>query len=159
LINEEIARISRVVIHPKFRGIGLGAFLVKETMPKVNAKVIETLAVMARYNPFFEKAGMIKVDYKTNSYSKENEIKNFLEFHNFDFDFLKSKNYCNNFFLKLESKDKKKFIEYLTDFAHQPFIKTNKITPDLLTKMFSSETTYLYWLNRSKAVFKCSISS
>ena len=41
LINEEIARISRVVIHPKFRGIGLGAFLVKETMAKVDAKVVE----------------------------------------------------------------------------------------------------------------------
>ncbi len=149
LINEEIARISRVVIHPKFRGIGLGAFLVKETMPKVDVKVIEALAVMARYNPFFEKAGMVKVDYKTNSYSKENEIKNFLESHNFDFDFLKSKNYCNNFFLSLNSKDKKKFVEYLTDFAHQPFIKTKKITPDLLTKMFSSELTYLYWINRS----------
>jgi len=50
LINREIARISRVVIHPKFRGIGLGAFLVRETMPKVDAKVIEVLAVMAKYN-------------------------------------------------------------------------------------------------------------
>lgn len=39
--DEEIARISRVVIHPKFRGIGLGAFLVRETLSKVDAKVIE----------------------------------------------------------------------------------------------------------------------
>lgn len=49
LINEEIARISRMIIHPKFRGIGLGAFLVQETMPRVNVKVIEVLAVMAKY--------------------------------------------------------------------------------------------------------------
>lgn len=60
LINEEIARISRVVIHPKFRGIGLGVFLVQETLSKVNARVVEVLAVMARYNPFFEKAGMVR---------------------------------------------------------------------------------------------------
>ena len=61
LINEEIARISRVVIHPKFRGIGLGAYLVKETLPRVDAKVVEALAVMAKYNPFFEKTGMLRV--------------------------------------------------------------------------------------------------
>jgi len=69
LINDEIARISRVVIHPKFRGIGLGAFLVRETLPKVNARVVEVLAVMARYNPFFEKAGMVRVDYQRDEIS------------------------------------------------------------------------------------------
>ena len=74
LINEEIARINRVVIHPKFRGIGLGAFRVKETMAKVDAKVIEALAVMTRYNPFFEKTGMIRVDYSIDRSSKEKEI-------------------------------------------------------------------------------------
>jgi ABC-type lipoprotein export system ATPase subunit/N-acetylglutamate synthase-like GNAT family acetyltransferase len=77
LINEEIARISRVVIHPKFRGIGLGAYLVKVTMPKVNAKVIEALAVMARYNPFFEKADMIRVDYRIDRRSNEKEVRSF----------------------------------------------------------------------------------
>jgi ABC-type ATPase with predicted acetyltransferase domain len=55
---------SRVIIHPKFRGIGLGEFLVKQTLALANAKVVEVLAVMARYNPFFERAGMIKVDYR-----------------------------------------------------------------------------------------------
>jgi len=149
LINEEIARISRVVIHPKFRGIGLGSYLVKETMPKVDAKVIEALAVMARYNPFFEKAGMARVDYRIDSRSKEKDVRIFLESHNFDFDFVKSKTYCTKFFTRLDGQDKKRLLEYLADFARQPFIKTKKITPDLLTKMFSSEATYLYWINCS----------
>ncbi|MEJ2242203.1 MAG: GNAT family N-acetyltransferase [Candidatus Bathyarchaeota archaeon] len=146
-INKEIARISRVVIHPKFRGIGLGSYLVKETMTKVDAKVIEVLAVMAKYNPFFEKADKKKVDYTISGYSKEDEIKNFLQTHDFDFNFLKSKTYCLNFFSKLDENDKKKFIEFLSDFAKQPFIKTKQVSPELLTKMFGSETIYLYWIN------------
>ena len=40
-------------------------------------------------------------------------------------------------------------VEYLTAFARQPFIKAKKVSPDLLTKMFSSEATYLYWINES----------
>ena len=51
--------------------------------------------------------------------------------------------------MRLSSNEKKKLVEYLTDFARQPFIKAKKITPDLLTKMFSSEATYLYWVNGS----------
>jgi GNAT superfamily N-acetyltransferase len=123
LINEEIARISRVVIHPKFRGIGLGSHLVKESMPKVDVKVIEALAVMARYNPFFEKAGMIRVEYSIDRSSKEKKIKCFLESHNFDFDFLKSKTYCTTFFTRLPTEDKKILVDYLTDFARQLLIK------------------------------------
>jgi ABC-type lipoprotein export system ATPase subunit/GNAT superfamily N-acetyltransferase len=149
LINEEIARISRVVIHPKFRGIGLGAYLVKETMPKVDAKVIEALAVMARYNPFFEKAGMARIDYTIDRRSKEKEVRGFLDSHDFDFDFVKSKTYCTKFFMRLSKEDKKVLVDYLTDFARQPFIKVKIISPELLTKLFSSEATYLYWINAS----------
>jgi len=53
--------ISRVIIHPKYRSIGLGARLVKETLPRVGRKYVETMAVMALYNPFFEKAGMKRI--------------------------------------------------------------------------------------------------
>ena len=60
-LNRNFANISRVVLHPKYRTIGLGARLVRETLPLVNLPYVETMAVMARYNPFFEKAGMTKV--------------------------------------------------------------------------------------------------
>jgi len=149
LINEEIARISRVVIHPKFRGIGLGSFLVQETIPKVDAKVIEVLAVMAKYNPFFEKAGMMRVDYRRDEISEEKKIRRFLEGRNFDFDFARSKTYCRHFFSQLNGQDKKVLLGYLSEFAHQPFIKTKRVTPDLLTRVFSSEGVYLYWVNGS----------
>lgn len=149
LINREIARISRVIIHPKFRGIGLGAFLVRETMPRVDAEVIEVLAVMAKYNPFFEKAGMIRVNYRRGESSIEKRVRRLLEAHKFDFTFVRSQTYCRHFFSQLNGQDKKILLEYLSEFAHQPFIKTRKVTPDLLTKVFSSSGVYLYWLNGS----------
>jgi len=60
-INRDIIRISRVVIHPKYRTIGLGAKIVTETLPLAGKPYVETIAVMAKYNPFFEKAGMTKI--------------------------------------------------------------------------------------------------
>jgi len=57
-INNNISNISRVVIEPRFRGLGLAARLVRETLCLVNVPMIEALAVMGHVNPFFEKAGM-----------------------------------------------------------------------------------------------------
>ena len=147
LINKEIARITRVIIHPKFRGIGLGAFLVRETMPRVDARVIEVVAVMAKYNPFFEKAGMLRVDYRRDEVSVEKKIWRLLEARGFDFSFVRSKTYCRNFFGKLDSQDKKVLIEYLSEFGRQPFVKVNVVKPELLSRVFSSEGVYLYWVN------------
>jgi ABC-type transport system involved in cytochrome c biogenesis ATPase subunit/GNAT superfamily N-acetyltransferase len=151
LINEEIARISRVVIHPKFRGIGLGEFLVKETLSKVDAKVIEVLAVMAKYNPFFEKAGMLRVDYRRDENASDKKIRIFLEERGFDLKFAKSPVYCHTFFSQLSEEGKKVLLGYLSEFVQQPFVKITTVTPDLLSKVFSSEVVYLYWVNFGKS--------
>ncbi len=58
LVNRNIRCISRVIIEPRFRGLGLASRLVRETMGKLNVPIIEGLAVMGTVNPFFEKAGM-----------------------------------------------------------------------------------------------------
>ncbi|MGF3573723.1 MAG: hypothetical protein ACQXXG_09950, partial [Candidatus Bathyarchaeia archaeon] len=47
--------------HPKYRTIGLGAKLVKETLHLAGTEYVEMPAVMAKYNPFAEKAGMQKI--------------------------------------------------------------------------------------------------
>ncbi len=60
-INRDLALISRVVLHPKYRSIGLGVRLVKETLSLVGKPFVEAVAVMAKYNCFFEKAGMTKI--------------------------------------------------------------------------------------------------
>jgi len=57
-INRDWAIISRVIIHPRYRTVGLGHRLIEETLPLCDRRHIELIAVMAQYNPFAEKAGM-----------------------------------------------------------------------------------------------------
>ncbi len=69
IVNTMAARIARVVIHPDYRGDGLGVLAVKlalewiaeRRIPEMKRRkhIVETIAQMARYNPFFEKAGFI----------------------------------------------------------------------------------------------------
>jgi len=60
-LNRDWALISRVIVHPKYRTIGLGARLVRDTLMLTGRRHVELTAVMAQYNPFAEKAGMRKV--------------------------------------------------------------------------------------------------
>jgi hypothetical protein len=62
LINKNIRTISRVIIEPRFRSLGLAVRLVKETMSIMDVPFVEALAVMGRANPFFEKAGLTRYD-------------------------------------------------------------------------------------------------
>jgi len=60
-LNEKLARVARVVVHPKYRTIGAGAKLLHDSLPKCGKPYVEMIAVMARYNPFAEHAGMTRV--------------------------------------------------------------------------------------------------
>ncbi|MCW4017385.1 MAG: GNAT family N-acetyltransferase [Candidatus Bathyarchaeota archaeon] len=60
-LQRNMSIISRVVVHPKYRSIGLGEKLIRETLPHCGTDCVEAVAVMAKYNPFFEKAGMQKI--------------------------------------------------------------------------------------------------
>lgn len=57
-LNREIELIIRVIIHPAFRGIGLGHQLIAETLPLRPYRYVEMSAAMGSVNPFAEKAGM-----------------------------------------------------------------------------------------------------
>ncbi len=67
LCDTAATRISRVVIHPDYRGDGLGMTIVREALrwiderdvPEMRKKkvLVETIAQMARYHPFFERVG------------------------------------------------------------------------------------------------------
>jgi hypothetical protein len=62
LLNKNVRTISRVILEPRFRSLGLAARLVRETMPLMNVPFVEALAVMGQVNPFFENAGMTRYD-------------------------------------------------------------------------------------------------
>ncbi|MBN1806842.1 MAG: hypothetical protein JW837_16460 [Sedimentisphaerales bacterium] len=64
LINKNIRCISRLIIDPRFRGLGLVQRLVRRTMPEMNVPIIEAVATMGWVNPFLEKAGMKPYTWK-----------------------------------------------------------------------------------------------
>ncbi len=65
--NTACSRIARVVVHPDYRSDGLGVLAVKlaiewieeRRVPEMKKRkhLVETIAQMARFNPFFEKVG------------------------------------------------------------------------------------------------------
>ncbi|MEX0885635.1 MAG: hypothetical protein WD009_04270, partial [Phycisphaeraceae bacterium] len=58
LLAAEVRCISRVVIEPRWRGLGLAVRLVQWALNTAQTPVTEALAAMGRVNPFFERAGM-----------------------------------------------------------------------------------------------------
>ncbi|MBI1370290.1 MAG: hypothetical protein GC162_16770 [Planctomycetes bacterium] len=58
LLNREVRCISRVIVHPQWRGLGLAVRLVKWALATATTPCTEALAAMGRVHPFFELAGM-----------------------------------------------------------------------------------------------------
>lgn len=58
LANRDVRTISRVVVHPQFRGVGLASRLVRVICEQCATRWVEAYAVMGRVHPFFEKGGM-----------------------------------------------------------------------------------------------------
>jgi GNAT superfamily N-acetyltransferase len=64
-LNEKLCRVTRVVVHPKYRTIGASVKLLRESLPLCGKPYVEMIAVMARYNPFAEHAGLRKIGEST----------------------------------------------------------------------------------------------
>jgi len=60
-INQHLRTISRVILHPQFRGIGLATDLVRYTLAHAPTRFTEATARLAMVHPFFERAGMTRV--------------------------------------------------------------------------------------------------
>jgi ABC-type ATPase with predicted acetyltransferase domain len=58
LLNAEMECISRVIVHPLYRGLGLAVALVRHALATAQTPYMEALAVMGQVNPFFQRAGM-----------------------------------------------------------------------------------------------------
>ena len=134
-LNKQLSVISRVVIHPKYRTIGLGAKLIHETLSLSGTPFVELIAVMAKYNPFAEKAGMHKI-VEQKSVESVSEVHKVLLDLGFDMQLLGSEHYVKE---KLESLNleqitaiknafiKNKHPRFKKEFAtsrHQPFGET-----------------------------------
>ena len=62
LVNREFRTISRVVIDPQWRGLGLSVRLMVHALAHPETIFTEALAAMGRVHPFCERAGMTRYD-------------------------------------------------------------------------------------------------
>jgi hypothetical protein len=60
-LNQQLVTLSRVVLHPAFRGTGIGHRFVRRCCELCPYPWIETLTQMGHHNPFFERAGFRKL--------------------------------------------------------------------------------------------------
>ncbi len=121
-INQKLSIISRVVVHPKYRTIGLGRRLIQETLPLVGTEYVEMPAVMAKYNPFAERAGMRRI---TEQHPSKDVLKivNVLEEVGFKAQLLGSQNYVLDVLRNLSSANLERVREAFAKGGHARFLK------------------------------------
>jgi len=121
-LKDKLSLISRVVVHPKYRSVGLGQKLVCETLPLAGTPYVEAMAVMAKYNPFFEKAGMRLI--KIQQPSKEAEkIRDELIKYGFDIERIGSQKYNLQILLRLREKEVQEIKQFFIDNIHPRFTR------------------------------------
>ena len=168
-MNKQLSIINRVVIHPKYRTIGLGAKLIGETLSLVGTPYVEMIAVMAKYSPFAEKGGMKKI-IEQQSVDSVSGVSKVLSELGFDQQLLGSERYVQSKLEKLDLEQigklklaiiKSQHPRFKKEFAvsrHQPFGKTTtyaKCVQDAgnqkigklikLIGMLSQTKVYLFW--------------
>jgi ABC-type ATPase with predicted acetyltransferase domain len=121
-LNDKLSIITRVVVHPKYRTIGLGIKLVKETLPVAGTPYVEMPAVMAKYNPFAEKAGMQKIAEQPPS-KEAIKIAKTLRQLGFNTQLLGSEKYALNKLQALSNKEVTKIREAFIKNSHARFMK------------------------------------
>ena len=60
-LGKRLVMLSRVVLHPTWRGAGIAAAFVRRSCELCPWPWIEALAEMGNINPFFERAGFVRV--------------------------------------------------------------------------------------------------
>ena len=60
--NAQVRTISRVIVHPQFRALGVATALVRELIARCPTRYVESSAAMGRYATFLGAAGMTPID-------------------------------------------------------------------------------------------------
>ena len=58
ILNKEVRRIARLVVHPEHQGLGLGVALVRHALATATTPITEAFALSGWHRSFFEYAGM-----------------------------------------------------------------------------------------------------
>lgn len=60
-LNRQLVTLSRVVLHPTYRGAGLGHLFIRRCCELCSFPWIEALTQMGHFNPVFERAGFLAI--------------------------------------------------------------------------------------------------
>ena len=67
-LNRQVVLLSRVVLHPTYRGVGIGAEFIRRSCESSGWAWVETLTELGRLNPVFERAGFQRVRTERREY-------------------------------------------------------------------------------------------
>lgn len=165
-VNKDFLMGSRYIIHPMFRGVGLGSELVKKTAPLVDIPYIEIVSTMSKYNKFLEQAGAIYVcdNLTAEKIKKQEKILNLFNEYDLNYELISSLDYCQKVINTIPDKELKnaiyavlrpnffnnraRFKKYGIDFQTKKEFMETTLTPELLTLAKWPTTTYYLWINR-----------
>jgi ABC-type phosphate/phosphonate transport system ATPase subunit len=170
-LNQQLSIINRIVIHPKYRTIGLGEKLIHDTLPQAGTLYVEMIAVMAKYSPFAEKAGMKKIAEQQTQQELQKQTKAVLAI-GFNLQLIGSQRYVLSV---LENLNEEQITQLKTAFVaskhprfkrevassrHDPFGKTSDYVKYVqeadnlklaklikILAMLSQTKVYLFWAN------------
>ncbi|MEJ2647069.1 MAG: hypothetical protein P8016_01515 [Sedimentisphaerales bacterium] len=151
LLNKNVRRISRVIMEPRFRGLGLAAKLVRETMPLLKVPIIEASGIMGAVNPFLVKAGM--TPYTAPQKASSVRLKEALRIVGIKESLFVDPRQVHNT-IELLCERKKKFIErefrvFLKSFGNKRYsVHSQERTRFVLTRL-TERPTYYIWFNKS----------
>ena len=164
-VNSDFISASRFIIHPQYRGCGLGAWFTNETVKLMDKEFgkpfIEFSSVMAKYTPFLQKGGVLDIcDNESEKSRKDtNKVKAVLEKYGFSYEFLTSLDYCQKVIDTIPEKELRKafrgrlrtamFIRHGLDLDVAE-LDALELTPKLLAEAKKGETRYLLHINEDK---------
>ena len=164
-VNSDFISASRFIIHPQYRGCGLGAWFTRETVKLMDKEFgkpfIEFSSVMAKYTPFLQKGGVLDIcDNESEKSRKDtNKVKAILEKYGFSYEFLTSLDYCQKVIDTIPEKELRKafrgrlrtamFIRHGLDLDVAE-LDALELTPKLLAEAKKGETRYLLHINEDK---------
>ena len=140
--NQQLSTINRIVIHPKYRTIGLGKKIIHDTLPLIGTPYVELIAVMAKYSPFAEKAGMQKVAQKQ-SVEGITKLNNTLKQLNFDLQLIASQPYVEH---KLANLTTEQIKQLKTAFMANKHPSFKKQAPPSSHNPYGKTTNYLTYI-------------
>ena len=60
-LNRHLRTISRVIVHPQYRGIGLSSAVVRFILQQCPTRYVDAISRLAAHHPLFERAGMQRI--------------------------------------------------------------------------------------------------